>query len=198
MLSWPLRRELDTAITKPPTTPPLPLPSTPTWRTPPWSLSPGCSPGSTRASWKGFPTKHGVMIHQRSCGSFECFLCEATFISSKELKTHMKSDHKTLSDSPVSWFKPILWLNKIELTPLAVLLLVKWMSLLQQWLCLETTRCVGIGNSTCPVLMWRVMDYYCKPCHILRINILSFSYAFFLYANLSPNYCCKPCNISHI
>ena len=147
---------------------------------------------------KGFPTKHGVMIHQRSCGSFECFLCEATFISSKELKSHMKSDHKTLSDSPVSWFKPILWLNKIELTPLAVLLLVKWMSLLQQWLCLETTRCVGIGNSTCPVLMWRVMDYYCKPCHILRINILSFSYAFFLYADLSPNYCCKPCNISHI
>ena len=25
MLSWPLRKELDTAITKPPTTPPLPL-----------------------------------------------------------------------------------------------------------------------------------------------------------------------------
>ena len=96
MLSWPLRRELDTAITKPPTIPPLPLPSTPTWRTPPWSLSPGCSPGGTRASWKGFPTKHGVMIHQRSCGAFECFVCEVSFTSAKELKYHMKSLHKNV------------------------------------------------------------------------------------------------------
>ena len=128
--------------------------------------------------------------------SASCVRLPSSRVKSKNLTWNLIT--KTLSDSPVSWFKPILWLNKIELTPLAVLLLVKWMSLLPQWLCLETTRYVGIGNSTCPVLMWRVMDYYCKPCHILRINILSFSYAFFLYADLSPNYCCKPCNISHI
>ena len=163
MLSWPLRRELDTAITKPPTTPPLPLPSTPTWRTPPWSLSPGCSPGGTRASWKGFPTKHGVMIHQRSCGAFECFVCEVSFTSAKELKSHMKSLHKyvcfmwkvsftstiELKSHKISVHNNVYWFHRVVLvafiwteytgkyTPCSIcaLFLVKCLSLLQKFLC---------------------------------------------------------------
>ena len=44
----------------------------------------------------GFPTKHSVMIHQRSCGAFECFVCEVSFTSTKELKSHMKSVHRNV------------------------------------------------------------------------------------------------------
>ena len=92
--------------------------------------------------FQGFHSKHGLMVHQRSCGSFECFECEAIFYSSKMLKCHMFSDHKTTQcDSALSWYKCICGRYKIQMIKSIVFFIVELckllLSLLQQCLSLD-------------------------------------------------------------
>ena len=45
---------------------------------------------------KVFPTMHGVMIHQRFWGAFECLACKVSLTSTKELQSHINSVHRNV------------------------------------------------------------------------------------------------------